>query len=322
MELSQEQIQFFHENGFLKVENIIDKKRIDTVAKTMLMLAKKFTKDDFEGISEENIFENQKFHDAMTKLKKENPVVSGMIYDSLQGSIALQALLMDEKMQKAVSQLSNEDIHNHSFVNTYVRIDTPNDDKNKLDWHQDFCSSEHVLDHRNGLVAWIPFVDTNEKNGTIVICPKSHNELNAKDMIVNERISANHSEYLFFPDSIANKYEKICVDTKIGDVIFVPMTITHSSGTNTSNRVRFTALGRYYPMSAKDFPPGRRMYVFSKTETNDTIFTKGEIKKSKELLCLECRVSLQDQYTISSPSGKFYCVDCAKKLDLLNSVNN
>ena len=322
MELSQEQIQFFKENGFLKVENIIDKKRVDTIAKTMLMLAKKFTKDDFEGISEENIFENQKFHDAMTKLKKENPVVSGMIYDSLQGSLALDALLMDEKMQKAVSQLSNEDIHNHSFVNTYVRIDIPNDDKNKLDWHQDFCSSEHVLDHRNGLVAWIPLVDANEKNGTIIICPKSHNELNAKDMIVNERIGANHSEYLFFPESIANKYEKIFVDTKMGDVIFIPMTITHSSGTNTSNRVRFTALGRYYPMSAKDFPPGRRMYVFSKTETNDTIFTKGKIEKSKELLCLECRASLQDQYTISSPSGKFYCVNCAKKLDLLNSVNN
>ena len=268
MELSQEQIQFFHENGFLKVENIIDKKRVDTIAKTMLMLAKKFTKDDFEGISEENIFENQKFHDAMTKLKKENPVVSGMIYDSLQGSLALDALLMDEKMQKAVSQLSNEDIHNHSFVNTYVRIDTPNDDKNKLDWHQDFCSSEHVLDHRNGLVAWIPLVDTDEKNGTIIICPKSHNELNAKDMIVNERIDANYSEYLLLPDSIVDKYEKISIDAKVGDVIFMPMTTIHRSGINTSKHVRFIALGRYYPMGAKDFPPGKRKYVLSKTETN------------------------------------------------------
>ena len=268
MELSQEQIQFFHDNGFLKVENIIDKKRIDTVAKTMLMLSKKFTKDDFEGISEENIFEIQKFHDAMIKLKKENPVVSGMIYDSLLGSLALGALLMDEKMKKAVSQLSNEDIHNHSFVNTYVRIDTPNDDKNKLDWHQDFCSSEQVADHRNGLVAWIPLVDTNEKNGTITLCPKSHNELNAKDMIVNERIDANYSEYLLLPDSIVDKYEKISIDAKVGDVIFMPMTTIHRSGINTSNRVRFIALGRYYPMGAKDFPPGKRKYVLSKTETN------------------------------------------------------
>ena len=109
------------------------------------------------------------------------------------------------------------------FLEDLTYMFSPNDDKNKLDWHQDFCSSEHVLDHRNGLVAWIPLVDTDEKNGTIIICPKSHNELNAKDMIVNERIGANHSEYLFFPDSIANKYEKICVDTKIGDVIFVPL---------------------------------------------------------------------------------------------------
>ena len=322
MGLSQEQVRFFQENGFLKVENLIDKKRIDVISKTVLMLAQKFSKGYFEGISEENIFENQKFHDAMIKLKKENPVVFGMIYDSLQGSLALDALLMDEEMQKAVSQLTNEDIHNHSFVNTYVRLDVPNDNKNRLDWHQDFCSSEHVLDHRNGLVAWIPLVDTNKKNGTIVLCLKSHNELNAKDMVVNERLSANHSEYLFFPDSIADKYEKIPIDTKIGDVIFIPMTITHRSGTNTSNHVRFTALGRYYPMSAKDFPPGRRMYVFSKTETSDTIFTKGKIEKSKELICLECKASLQDQYVISSPSGKFYCVSCANRLDLLNSVKN
>ncbi len=318
MELNKEQIEFFHENGYLKVENILDTKRIDVISKTMLMLAKKYASEYFEGISEENIFDNQKFHDSMIKLKKENPIASGMIYDSLQGSLALDALLMDDSMQKAVSQLSNEDIHNHSFVNTYVRIDVPNDDKNKLDWHQDFCSSEHVLDHRNGLVAWIPLVDATEENGAMVLCPKSHNELNAKDMIVNERISANHSEYLFFPDSIAEQYEKVSIDAKVGDVIFIPMTITHRSGTNTSNRVRFTALGRYYPMSSKDYPPGRRMYVFSKNEENDTVFTKGKLEKSKELLCLECKESLLDQYTISSPSGKFYCVDCAIKLKILN----
>ena len=268
MELSQEQVRFFQENGFLKVENLIDKKRSDVISKTMLMLAQKFGKEYFEEISEDNIFKNQKFHDAIIKLKKENPVVSGMIYDSLQGSLALDALLMDEKMQKAVSQLSNEDIHNHSFVNTYVRMDVPDDDKNRLDWHQDFCSSEQVVDHRNGLVAWIPLVDTNEKNGTITLCPKSHNELNAKDMIVNERIDANHSEYLLLPDSIVDKYEKISIDAKVGDVIFMPMTTIHRSGINTSKHVRFIALGRYYPMGAKDFPPGKRKYVLSKTETN------------------------------------------------------
>ena len=72
MVLSQEQIEFFHENGYLKTENIIDKKRVDVVSKTMLMLAKKYANNYFEGISEENIFDNQKFHDSMIKLKKEN----------------------------------------------------------------------------------------------------------------------------------------------------------------------------------------------------------------------------------------------------------
>jgi len=32
-------------------------------------------------------------------------------------------------------------------------------------------------------------------------------------------------------------------------------------GINASNLIRFTALGRYYPMNVEDFLPGRRVYI-------------------------------------------------------------
>ena len=95
-----------------------------------------------------------------------------------------------------------------------------------------------------------------------MVCPTSHNDSNAKNMTVKKRDSgSNSSEYLDVPISIIDRYKRTAIEADPGEVVIMPMTLLHQSGMNTSNSVRFTALGRYYPMVSEDFLPGRRTYV-------------------------------------------------------------
>ena len=262
LSLKKDQIEFFHSKGYLKINNIVEKNQINDLGKTILLLCRKYAKDYFYEVPENDVFSSQHFHNSIIKLKAEKPTIFGAIYDSVQCSVSLQSILLNKKILECISSLSGEPTQFHSLFHSIIRMDVPNDKKNKLSWHQDFVSSEKVIDHRDGLVLWIPLVKVNSENGSIVICPTSHNDSNAKNITVKKRDSAsNSSEYLDVPISIIDRYKRITLEADPGEIVIMSMTLLHQSGMNTSNSVRFTALGRYYPMVSEDFLPGRRTYV-------------------------------------------------------------
>jgi len=259
---TKKEIDFFNEQGYLKIKNVVDDEQINDLGKTVLLLCRKYASDYFHEISENNVFANEHFHDCIIKLKTEKPSIFGAIYDSVQCSVSLQSILLNKKMLDVISSITGQPSKFHSLFHSIIRMDVPNDKKNKLSWHQDFISSEKVIDHHNGLVSWIPLVKVNSENGSIVICPTSHNDSNAKNMIVKKRDGGtNSSEYLDVPISIIDRYKRTIIEAEPGEAVIMPMTLLHQSGMNTSGSVRFTALGRYYPMASDDFLPGRRIYV-------------------------------------------------------------
>ena len=125
-----------------------------------------------------------------------------------------KAILLNKKMLECISSLSGEPTQFHSLFHSLIRMDVPNDEKNILSWHQDFVSSEKVIDHHNGLVSWIPLVSVNSENGSIDICPTSHNDSNAKNMIVKE----NKDTFELHLKVIARKYYENGKEKKIYNI--------------------------------------------------------------------------------------------------------
>ena len=119
-------------------------------------------------------------------------------------------------------------------------MDVPFSKVNILDWHQDFVSSENVIDHVSGLVCWIPLTPVDSKRGSMEICIGSHKDLDADKMKVTKRPGENTSEYLFLPDEVVNKYEKVVIKAYPGDLIVAPLTFVHRSVHSSINdKVKF-----------------------------------------------------------------------------------
>ena len=52
------------------------------------------------------------------------------------------------------------------------RIDVPNDKRNIYGWHQDNAYDNFNTNSKNGVIFWIPLMNTNKNNGTLIIKPE------------------------------------------------------------------------------------------------------------------------------------------------------
>ena len=66
---TKKEIEFFNEQGYLKIKNVVDDEQINDLGKTVLLLCRKYASDYFHEISENNVFANEHFHDCIIKLK-------------------------------------------------------------------------------------------------------------------------------------------------------------------------------------------------------------------------------------------------------------
>ena len=105
---TKKEIEFFNEQGYLKIKNVVDDEQINDLGKTVLLLCRKYASDYFHEISENNVFANEHFHDCIIKLKAEKPSIFGAIYDSVQCSVSLQSILLNKKMLDVISSITGQ----------------------------------------------------------------------------------------------------------------------------------------------------------------------------------------------------------------------
>ena len=126
---TKKEIEFFNEQGYLKIKNVVDDEQINDLGKTVLLLCRKYASDYFHEISENNVFANEHFHDCIIKLKAEKPSIFGAIYDSVQCSVSLQSILLNKKMLDVISSITGQPSKFHSLFHSIIRMDVPNDKK-------------------------------------------------------------------------------------------------------------------------------------------------------------------------------------------------
>lgn len=250
-DLSSIDSEFYDSNGYVIVKNAIPENKIDDfmefVASVIKMEAERL------GIKEDFTVE-QLLHSVLIDIKKKNRDSNSWIYQTINNSNIFKKFIYNLELDQIVKKLLHmDDLKQLATISPALRIDTPFDKSNIRDWHQD---SHYFLDNEKGsdaLVTWVCLGDAYKENGSILICPKSQKE----GRLVSEYIigSSNVSEQYVTPSEIINKYDKLIVEVKKGDVVLFNMDLIHKTGDNVSNSVRYTAQIRYSNLSKLDYKP-------------------------------------------------------------------
>jgi hypothetical protein len=204
-------------------------------------------------------WESPAFDATLIRLRAEEPRTFGRIYDTLQTAAPIVAAALGERVADMAAAVLGDDVSSLAAGGVLFRMDVPGDTRNRLDWHQERSYYPQNEDGANGAVAWIALRDVDETGGTIMVCPGSHREGFIR--VVRTEGDAQVSQQFRVPDDALTRHPAAAVPVKAGDGVFFHMNLFHASGTNRSDRVRFTLGARFHRATAHDFRPGRFQYV-------------------------------------------------------------
>ena len=149
----------------------------------------------------------------------------------------LKKVPFENNLQKIASNYLKVNEKNLSIRDIQLRMDFPNDSRNSYGWHQDNAYDEFNLNSKNGVILWIPLVDTNKDNGALVIKKGSqYSSFNC-----SKRISKGDDYQIFFtaPKSKKGIIRKISsnLSLKITKIGIIQKNSQKSSLVNHNNSV-------------------------------------------------------------------------------------
>ena len=252
--MSNDIADFYTENGYVILKDVIRRKRLDSILENIFKLYCKHSGnfDEFEG--KDKPWETPMFHEKLIELRKTKPDEFGAIYDSLKTSLSLTQLVSDDKVVDNVANFLKTKTSDLSISEPMCRLDVPEDRRNTLSWHQERSFFPQNRDGMNGLVCWIPLINVTDEMGTIHISAKSHLE-GQLDLSSSKKENSSYTTQIPVPENFIKKYDDIVVPVNAGDAVFFNMLLFHRSGVNVSNQVRFTVQGRFHTATSDDFIP-------------------------------------------------------------------
>lgn len=228
-------------------------------------LSKQFSKNLFKYFINliefyEPRFKQNKFKDwddlnlskELIKLRKKNKSKFSAIYDTMKISNILNNLPYKNNLDITAAKFLRINKDKLGVRGVQFRIDVPNDKRNTYGWHQDNAYDNFNTDSKNAAIFWIPLVDTNKKNGTLIIKPGS--ELSSsKCSYLKTNKSKYKSQQILVKKKYLKKYKDKNINVKKRQALITYAGIFHKSGKNTSNKIRFTVIMRYNNIFSKDF---------------------------------------------------------------------
>lgn len=244
--LTQEQIDFFHEEGYLYLEGFYDlDKEIKPIQYGIYQLIKLLIAK-YDLPIEQLPFAPETFDDGYQALIKASRSYGGEIYDAVKQIPAFMRLVASEVHEDLLKQIRGTDMPAVAAGGYGIRIDNPNEAKFRAPWHQEYPAQFRSMD---GVVYWAPLAEMTEDMGPVVMCPKSHKgglvRVHTKDPKNPEKTGA-YALILENEEQLVNSYEQIAPLSKPGDLFLMDFLTLHQSGLNSSKRSRWSMQSRLF----------------------------------------------------------------------------
>jgi ectoine hydroxylase-related dioxygenase (phytanoyl-CoA dioxygenase family) len=256
---------FLKNKGYLIVRNVVNKKDFFEIRKSILKVSKKYTNSKTIYKSVEDIA----FHRQLISLRKKNPKKFAFFFDTLQTTVSLINFWTNKKIISVIEKIMQCEKEYISATDMLLRIDSPVDERNKLDWHQDSSYFKQNNSGYNGLNCWAPLTKLKFEMGPLEFLENSHKLGCIK--VKKIRKGKFSSLQRKIPEKITKKFKIKKYEMKLGDILFMNMDTFHRSGVNNSHFFRMTSICRYHNTKSKDFNPGLNIYRYSNKIINKRI---------------------------------------------------
>lgn len=264
--LTDEDIQLFHKDGFIIIDAFTEEEVEDfnsMLKQTVLAFLKKAALQD-PSIDLDS-FQGKEVDAGVNALSNIDKQYIADIYDTISCSPELNRLVSKKELSTYVNQLMGLDESSPLYLFTpRCRIDPPADERKTYGWHQEVFYS---LPKSKFLQLWAPLIhDSHSDLGAMEALIGSHKEGIAKQ-------SWNEVEgralQILVDDDICAKYEKIVAAMKCGKAVIFSNCLVHKSGTNISDKVRYSLICQYNSVPHKDFDNCRVSMSFKGTTPRD-----------------------------------------------------
>jgi Phytanoyl-CoA dioxygenase (PhyH) len=243
--MEQTDVDLFHRDGFLLLKNFYDlKKDIEPIQQgihgILRLISEKY------GLPRPDPFSPDIFDRSYAPLIAKDRRIGGEVYDAVKQIPAFQRLVSLDRHDEIFRHLRETELSGIASGGSGIRIDNPNEERFRADWHQEYPAQFRSPD---GIVFWSPLVPIVQAMGPVRICVGSHRDglrrVHLGDPKHPEKIGA-YGLTLEHRDEIIESYTQIAPLALPGDLLLMDFMTLHASGTNVGDRSRWSMQFRYF----------------------------------------------------------------------------
>jgi ectoine hydroxylase-related dioxygenase (phytanoyl-CoA dioxygenase family) len=298
MPLTAEQIRFFHDQGYLVVQDLIPVADLQPVINEITHEIDWRARKLVENKVLSRPYDECGFETRLAKISAETDQIAISIWNGILHGPAIFHLISHPRLVDVAEQLcGGPEVIASSVYRLRPKI--PHYGYGAVPWHQDSSYFEPYCDSSLVLTAWVPLVDATEENGCMWVIPGTH-----RLPIIKHRRSDN-GNYLEIEDQDLPAGQRVCCPVRKGGALFITNRMVHGSFINKTDIVRWSMDLRYQSAAlptnaaitrlpgesdhsvdagvpAACYPPDRDFLVRSKTRPNEVTHTYEEFRKLRE----------------------------------------
>lgn len=270
--LCDSQVEQFHREGFLLVEDVLDPKVdiqpvIEEYSELLNSMCSKWYAEGRIG----SAYRELPFGDRLARVVAESdrsyfqyfdislPQKDVRVDTPIHLGRAIFNFLRNRRLLDVVEHFVGPEIYSNPVQHVRIKVPeklVPKEHRNgitaQVAWHQDQGVVLPEADDTNMVSVWVPMFDTDPYNGCMTMVPKSHIPgmvAHCQDPIKKQ---ANR-----IPDRLIRLDDAVPLAMKAGSVLVFTRTTMHQSYPNVSDRIRWSFDIRYQPTGQ---PTGRPMF--------------------------------------------------------------
>jgi len=243
--LTQEQVLAFHRDGYVVLPGFYDVPLvIEPIQRGIHQVIQIVCRQ--RGIPAKGAFLAEDFDDGYAALIAKDRSLGGVVYDAAKQLAPFTRWVNHPLHEALVRQLRRSTCVGLAAGGFGVRIDNPNEERFRADWHQEYPAQLRSLD---GINFWSPLVTVTDEMGPVQFCRGSHKAgllpVLTRDPDHPEKTGA-YGLVLKDREKIVAGYSVDAPRSRPGDLVILDFLTLHQSGYNRSTRARWSMQARFF----------------------------------------------------------------------------